>query len=129
MWTALLLGYPFAVYFPRQLECFKKTAVGKFLNNFVYFSITHIAMWSIFFVALVLHPLPGMPSQHKNHHSTTWVCSPPVRQLGMVMRKLAAVLLQAVAASPELASCKLMLQAPPASECLRSQCRLLLAAA
>jgi hypothetical protein len=73
MWFGLLLGYPFATYWPRMAKCIRGTAIGRFLNNFTNFSITHIAMWIIFYVALILHPYPGTPSQHKNGRSTTWV--------------------------------------------------------
>lgn len=74
MWFGLLLGYPFATYWPRMAKCIRGTFIGRILNNFTYFSITHIAMWIIFYVALILHPYPGTPSQHKNGRSTTWVC-------------------------------------------------------
>ena len=73
MWFGLLLGYPFATYWPRMAKCIRGTFIGRILNNFTYFSITHIAMWVIFYVALILHPYPGTPSQHKNGRSTTWV--------------------------------------------------------
>ena len=73
MWAALLIGYPFAMWLPRKAKLIEKTFLGRFLNNFTYFSVTHIVMWFIFYVALILHPYPGTPSQHKNHHSTTWV--------------------------------------------------------
>ena len=73
MWFGLLLGYPFATYWPRMAKCIRGTFVGRVLNNFTYFSVTHIAMWVIFYVALILHPYPGTPSQHKNGRSTTWV--------------------------------------------------------
>jgi hypothetical protein len=73
MWAALLLGYPFATYYPRMMKCIKNTAIGRFLNNFTYFSVTHIVMWVIFYTALILHPYPGRPSRHKYGRSTTWV--------------------------------------------------------
>ena len=73
MWAALLLGYPFATYYPRMMKCIKGTAIGRFLNNFTYFSVTHIAMWILFYTALILHPYPGRPSRHKYGRSTTWV--------------------------------------------------------
>jgi hypothetical protein len=73
MWFGLLLGYPFAMYWPRMARCIRGTCIGRFLNDFTNFFITHIAMWVIFYVALILHPYPGTPSQHKNGRSTTWV--------------------------------------------------------
>jgi respiratory burst oxidase len=73
MWGALLLGYPFATWYPRKAKVIEKTAVGKVLNNFTIFSITHILMWIIFYVALIIHPYPGTPSQHFDHHSVTWI--------------------------------------------------------
>ena len=73
MWAALLIGYPFAMWLPRKARLIEHTFLGRFLNNFSWFSISHIAMWFIFYVALILHPYPGTPSQHSDHHNTTWV--------------------------------------------------------
>ena len=73
MWGALLIGYPFAMWLPRKARLIEHTSLGRFLNNFTNFSISHIAMWFSFYVALILHPYPGTPSQHSDHHNTTWV--------------------------------------------------------
>jgi hypothetical protein len=73
LWGALLIGCPFAMWLPRKAKLIENTVLGRFLNSFTLFSISHIAMWFIFYVALILHPYPGTPSQHKNNRSTTWV--------------------------------------------------------
>mmetsp|Transcript_19749 Transcript_19749/g.59648 ORF Transcript_19749/g.59648 Transcript_19749/m.59648 type:complete len:932 (-) Transcript_19749:862-3657(-) len=79
MWAALLVGLPFALYYPRMASYIRETVVGKFLNNFLWFSISHMTMWLVFYVALILHPMPGLPSQHKNHRGTTWIyCALPL---------------------------------------------------
>lgn len=69
----LLCSYPFATWYPRKAKLIDKTAMGRVLNNFTIFSITHIAMWLIFYVCLFIHPYPGTPGRHFFHHNTTWV--------------------------------------------------------
>ena len=37
-------SYPFAMWLPRKAKAIEHTALGRFLNNFVNFSVTHMAM-------------------------------------------------------------------------------------
>mmetsp|Transcript_19750 Transcript_19750/g.59654 ORF Transcript_19750/g.59654 Transcript_19750/m.59654 type:complete len:963 (-) Transcript_19750:862-3750(-) len=73
MWAALLIGFPFATYYPKMAKCLQGTAISKVLNNFKYFAVTHFTMWFVFYVALILHPWPGTPSQHFSGRSVTWI--------------------------------------------------------
>ncbi len=55
--------------------CLQETSfVGKRMYSFTWFFYSHQFMTISFYVALVLHPLPGRPGNPRPHSSTTWVC-------------------------------------------------------
>lgn len=62
----------------------QKTWFGKrVLNNFTWFYNTHMLMFLIFFVAIMFHPMPGVPGfsnvkSHQIDNSITWVCPLPL---------------------------------------------------
>ena len=46
----------------------------KVLNNFLWFYHSHLLMFVIFYIAVILHPWPGLPGySHEHGHSITWV--------------------------------------------------------
>ena len=50
----------------------------KVLNNFTWFYNSHMFMFAVFYVAVVLHPWPGVPGySHRHGHSITWVRRQP----------------------------------------------------
>ncbi len=53
------------------------TWLGKnVLNNFTWFYNSHMFMFAVFYVAVILHPWPGLPGySHRHGHSVTWVCA------------------------------------------------------
>ncbi len=61
MLGSLFLGFPFATTYPRRLKWVQETRIGALLNNFNAFFLTHRVMAVVFIVALLLHPLPGIP--------------------------------------------------------------------
>lgn len=69
--ASMLIALPFALPWPRQTTWLKSTALGKFLNNFNHFWLTHQFMGTVWGILLLLHPLPGLPGSFM--HNKTWV--------------------------------------------------------
>ena len=54
----------------------------KVLNNFTWFYNSHMFMFGVFYVAVILHPWPGLPGYpHRHGNSVTWVCLHPARSI------------------------------------------------
>ena len=61
------LAYPFAFKWPRQMECLKHMFVGRFLNNFNYFWLSHQLLIWAWVVCMFAHPYPGVPGEQPGH--------------------------------------------------------------
>lgn len=74
MLGTLSLALPFATKYPRQLAAIKRTALGRILNDFNWFWRSHMALFVVFYAALICHPWPGLPSVHGFPlHGYCWV--------------------------------------------------------
>ncbi len=49
------------------------TWLGRVLNNFRYFEVSHMVMFVVLYAVLLVHPVPGLPRDHANGRSVTWV--------------------------------------------------------
>ena len=59
-----------------QLSCCgpaQDTWLGRVLNNFRYFEVSHMIMFVVLYAVLLVHPVPGLPRDHGNGRSVTWV--------------------------------------------------------
>jgi predicted ferric reductase/Ca2+-binding EF-hand superfamily protein len=67
--------YPFATHFPRMSTWIRNTALGRVLNNFNYFFITHYMLLVLFYAVLFTHPWPGLPAVRGRNQ--TWIYVTP----------------------------------------------------
>eukprot|EP01065_Artemidia_motanka_P004113 TRINITY_DN11980_c0_g1_i4.p1 TRINITY_DN11980_c0_g1~~TRINITY_DN11980_c0_g1_i4.p1 ORF type:complete len:1076 (+),score=298.22 TRINITY_DN11980_c0_g1_i4:395-3622(+) len=75
MIVIFLIGFPFAVKWPREAEWFKNCFPGcaKRMNDFNHFWITH-QLLILFYILLVIHPWPGWNSKSAmDERADTWV--------------------------------------------------------
>lgn len=76
MLAILCIGYPCAVLRSSSMarKVIKDTSfIGRRIYSFTWFFFSHQFMTISFYVAVVLHPLPGKPGNPRPHSSTTWV--------------------------------------------------------
>ncbi|KAA6420141.1 MAG: hypothetical protein FRX49_09990 [Trebouxia sp. A1-2] len=76
MLAILCIGYPCAVLRSSSIarKVIKDTSfIGKRIYSFTWFFFSHQFMTISFYIAVVLHPLPGKPGNPRPHSSTTWV--------------------------------------------------------
>lgn len=71
--TILSIGYLFVLKYPRKSKLFSKSRVGKILNDYFYFRVSHFGMAVSFMIVLILHPLPTLPSFTDGNGSIAWV--------------------------------------------------------
>ncbi|KAK9803880.1 hypothetical protein WJX72_001453 [[Myrmecia] bisecta] len=62
MLAILCIAYAFALDWPRKSKRIRDTAIGKVLNNFNNFWLTH-HLFILFYALLIMHPLPGKPPE------------------------------------------------------------------
>ena len=60
---------------PAESRCgsVQDTWLGRVLNNFRYFEVSHMVMFVVLYAVLLVHPVPGLPRDHANGRSVTWV--------------------------------------------------------
>lgn len=80
MLTTLTVMFSFAMPFPRKFAWLKSSGVGKVLNNFNWFWATHKIGGGIFYLLVLMHPLPCMARNVENPFThdaspTEWGCS------------------------------------------------------
>ncbi|KAL0020140.1 hypothetical protein WJX77_006430 [Trebouxia sp. C0004] len=76
MLAILCIGYPCAVLRSSSIarKVIKDTSfIGRRIYSFTCFFFSHQFMTISFYIAVVLHPLPGKPGNPRPHSSTTWV--------------------------------------------------------
>jgi Ca2+-binding EF-hand superfamily protein len=73
MLGSIFLCYPFATKYPRSFNWVRETRLGALLNDFNAFFLWHRVMAVVFIVALLLHPLPGLPNSKLDGGSITWI--------------------------------------------------------
>ena len=47
--------------------------LGQVLNNFRWFEVSHLVMFIVLYAVLLVHPIPGLPKDHGQGRSVTWV--------------------------------------------------------
>jgi hypothetical protein len=63
----------------RSPDCnVQDTWLGRVLNNFRWFEVSHLVMFIVLYAVLLVHPIPGLPKDHGQGRSVTWVrCRQP----------------------------------------------------